>query len=119
MKQIFKDPPLVCYKKDKNLQDTLVHYKHKKLFYNSSPGSYQCGKSCRVCPFINVTTTFLDSNNKISYNINHHIDCKTENVIYTIYCKKCQKTIYVGQTSTTLYQRMLLNLSRINTKRTN
>ena len=41
------------------------------------------------------------------------MNCKTENIIYAIYCKKCSKTVYVGQTGGSLYQRMLLNISRI------
>ena len=34
-----------------------------------------------------------------------------------IFCTNCDKNIYVGQTGDTFYQRMLLNFSKIRTKR--
>ena len=33
--------------------------------------------------------------------------------MYALFCKQCQKFIYVGETGDTLYQRHLLNLSLI------
>ena len=33
------------------------------------------------------------------------------NVVYALFCKHCDKFIYVGETGDTLYQRHLLNLS--------
>ena len=52
------------------------------------------------------------------YTIQGQINCKTVGVIYAINCTKCEKVIYVGQTGDTLYQRMLLNFSKIRTKKT-
>ena len=37
-------------------------------------------------------------------------------MVYAIFCNKCEKYDYVGETGDTLYQRQLLNLSRIRTK---
>ena len=34
-------------------------------------------------------------------------------MIYNLFCKKCDKTIYVGQTGRTPYERMMVNLSNI------
>ena len=34
-------------------------------------------------------------------------------VVYALFCKHCDKSIYVGETGDTLYQRHLLNLSLI------
>ena len=31
--------------------------------------------------------------------------CKTTNLIYAIYCNKCETIVYVGETGTTLYER--------------
>ena len=39
-------------------------------------------------------------------------------MIYCIHCTKCSANIYVGQTGDTLYQRMLLNFSKIRTRKT-
>jgi hypothetical protein len=40
---------------------------------------------------------------------------KSVGVIYCIFCTKCNRNINVGQTGDTLYQRMLLNFSKIRT----
>jgi hypothetical protein len=37
-------------------------------------------------------------------------------VVYAVYCKRYERYIYVGETGDTMYQRHLLNLSRIRTK---
>ena len=47
------------------------------------------------------------------YRIKGNNNCKTQSVIYSLFCKKCDKTIYVGQTGRTLYERMMVNLSNI------
>jgi hypothetical protein len=44
-----------------------------------------------------------------------NIHCKSVGVIYCIFCTKCDRDIYVGQTGDTLYQRILLNFSKIRT----
>jgi hypothetical protein len=117
MRDIFPVPPLVCFKKDKSLKDILVHVKHNKQIQNGKAGSKSCNKGCKLCPFINVTDQFLSSTGEV-FKIGQHINCKSEKVIYSIYCKRCDKTVYVGQTGNSLYQRMLLNFSKIKNQRT-
>jgi hypothetical protein len=41
-----------------------------------------------------------------------NINCKSVGVIYCIFCTKCDRDIYVGQTGDTLFQRMLVNFSK-------
>ena len=50
------------------------------------------------------------------YKVKNYINCQSTNVAYVVFCKKCKKYVYVGETGDTLYQRQLLNLSRIKTK---
>ena len=45
-----------------------------------------------------------------TFNVNNYINCTTANVVYALFCKHCDKFIYVGETGDTLYQRHLLNL---------
>ena len=61
------------------------------------------------------TNVFTDIENK-EYTVKGHINCRSENVVYSIFCRICDKTVYVGQTES-LYQRMLLNFSMIRTKK--
>ena len=51
------------------------------------------------------------------YKIKGYNNCKSASVIYSVYCKRCSKVLYVGQTGDTFYQRMLLNFSMIRTKK--
>lgn len=48
-----------------------------------------------------------------AYHVKNHIDCKSSNVVYGVFCKKRNKIVYVGKTEVTLYQRHVLNISLI------
>ena len=67
-------------------------------------------------------TDLLRYNNKFEdhgskhYNVKNYINCQSTKVVYAVFCKKWTKYVYVGETGDTLYQRQLLNLSRIKTK---
>jgi hypothetical protein len=58
---------------------------------------------------IRNTPTFTYFEGK-TFNVNNYINCITANVVYALFCKHCDKFIYVGETRDTLYQRHLLNL---------
>lgn len=117
LKKIFSDPPIVAFKRDNNIKDILVHKKHNLQFYKQTNGCGPCGKNCALCSHINETKVFCDNTGK-EYTIQGQINCKTVGVVYAINCTKCEKLIYVGQTGDTLYQRMLLNFSKIRTNKT-
>jgi hypothetical protein len=61
---------------------------------------------------IRNTPTFTYFEGK-TFNVDNYINCTTANVVYALFCKHCDKFIYVGETRDTLYQRHLLNLSLI------
>jgi hypothetical protein len=46
MKRIFDEPPIVSYKRDKNIKDILVHRKHNLQFNGKENGCRACGKNC-------------------------------------------------------------------------
>jgi len=48
--------------------------------------------------------------------VRNSVDCKSSNVVYAVFCERCRAYVYVGETGDTLYQRHLLNLSRIRTR---
>ena len=117
MKEIFKEPSIVSFRRDKNIKDILVHRKHNLQFYGETHGCMKCGhKKCALCSHIIETPEFMDNSGKI-YKIQGNINCKTINVIYYIFCSKCNKYVYVGQTGDSLYQRMSLNFSKIRTRK--
>ena len=62
-----------------------------------------------------TSNEFQDHSGK-QYNVKNYITCQSTNVVYAVFCKKCKKYVYVGEMGETLYQRQLLNLSRLKTK---
>ena len=98
--------------KGQNLQDILVHKKHNNLFFSKPNRCEPCWKYCAVCPYIMASDKFEDHGGK-QYNVKNYINCQSTNVVYVVFCKKGTKYVYVGETGDTLYQRQLLNLSRI------
>jgi hypothetical protein len=40
------------------------------------------------------------------YKIKGYINSKSASVIYSAYCKRCSKVLYIGQTDDTFYQRI-------------
>ena len=50
MKEIFPAPPLVAFRRDKNIKDILVHKKHNNMVYRSPNKSGPCEKKkCALC----------------------------------------------------------------------
>ena len=90
--RIFPNPPLVSFKRDRNLRNSLVR---SSLPSNLEPGTFNCSrKVCNTCPFINSKTHIQGP--KGSYQVNDHFDCTTSNIIYCITCTLCNK-LYIGE----------------------
>ena len=97
---IFPNPPLVSFKCDRNLRNSLVR---SSLPSNLEPGTFNCSrKVCNTCPFINSKTHIRGPNG--SYQVNDHFDCTTSNIIYCITCTLCNK-LYIGESGRKLGDR--------------
>jgi hypothetical protein len=113
MRNVFKQSPIVAFRRDKNIEDILVHKKHNNLFFKKGNVCEPCGaKKCAICKYILKTDHFNDDNGNV-YQIKNYINCKSCNVVYGIFCKICDRIVYVGETGGSLYQRHVLNLSLI------
>ena len=102
MREVFKEPPLVAFKRDRNLCDALVHSKTNKAVKSSSQ---TCRDGCKECQRIvrdEVSNTSGDS----SYTPVRNGTCRTRNVIYGIICLRSASTVYVGETERELVERM-------------
>ena len=91
--RIFSQPPLISFKRDKNMGNFLV----RSAFQTSEqPGTFKCARArCKTCPFIcNVEKL---SGPKRSIKITDHFTCTSANVIYCITCTLCKK-LYIGET---------------------
>ena len=90
--RIFSQPPLISFKRDKNIGNFLVSSAFKT---SEQPGTFQCARArSKTCPFIyNVEKL---SGPKRSIKITDHFTCTSANVIYCITCTHCKK-LYTGE----------------------
>ena len=82
------------------------------MFFKQCNKCEPCGRNCAICPYVRNTDSFTNFKGEL-FTVKNYINCLTANVVYALFCKQCQKFIYVGETGDTLYQRHLLNLSLI------
>ena len=88
------------------LQDILVHKKQNKVLDRNNDN--KC-KKCSICEHITSKIKFTKSDKTFTFN--QHINCKTSNIVYGIYCNKCNEINYVGETGTTIYERFQNHIS--------
>jgi len=118
------DVPVPCLslKKTKSLGKHLVRAKLKNvtdppkstdsitipMTANLDGHSAGCGiHGCKCCPVMSRKIRITSSHNHKSFRTPKHANCSTQNVIYLLECKKCNKrNQYVGQTRRSLSQRL-------------
>ena len=84
---IFSQPPLISFKRDKNVGNFLV----KSTFRTTEkPGTFKCARSrCKSCPFVQNADNI--SGSKRSVKITDRFTCTSANLIYCISCTLCKK----------------------------
>ena len=108
---IFPNLPLVSFKRDRNLRNSLVR---SSLPSNLEPGTFRCSrKVCNTCPFINSKTHIQGPNGL--YQVNDHFGCATSNIIYCITCTLCNK-LYIGESGRKLGDRFREHLLDVKSK---
>ena len=91
--RIFSQPPLILFKRDKNVGNFLIR---SALKTNEQPGAFKCARSrCKTCPFLLNTSKI--SGPKRSVKITDRFMCTSANIIYCITCTLCNK-LYIGET---------------------
>ena len=88
--EVFPEPPMVTFKRQKNVKDYLIRSKIPKLNQRKSTrdkrGMTRCGKQCPACPYIKEGKFVKFKNSK--WTINTEASCETKNIIYLIECNK-------------------------------
>ena len=109
--EIFKETPVVAYRRSPNLRDLLVRAKLKNPPTANQPnhpfGTFRCNSKhgCLTCPHIdNERTNYTFNNTGEVREIKQQMTCKSTNLIYMIECKRCKKQ-YIGETKRTLRER--------------
>ena len=97
---IFSQPPLISFKRDKNIGNFLVRSSFQT---NDQSGTFKCARSrCKTCPFIHNVEKI--SGPKRSIKITDHFTCTSVNVIYCITFTFCNE-LYIGETGRRLGDR--------------
>ena len=101
-KEIFPQPPLVAYRRDRNVRDTFVHTADR-----SQPGP-RVGTSpcthnrCRTCDYISRDSTLQGP--QCAITIKDAFNCQSSGLVYAISCRRCS-AVYIGETGRTLRER--------------
>ena len=72
----------------------------------SQCGAYECGiTKCKSCSILNECDNISSRQTRKTYGIRGKLCCSSTNVVYSLQCLICNKQ-YIGETSTTLRERM-------------
>ena len=113
---VFQQPPIIAYRRQRNLKDILIkskvppqisRYPHREV-----KGMTKCGKMCTACPFI-TTGSEVKIDKENTWKITKKLSCDTYNCIYLISCDKCGKR-YVGETGRIVKHRLAEHRGYVN-----
>ena len=116
LKEVFPEPPLVAFRRQKNVKDYLVRSKVPDKINRKSlrdkRGMKRCGKQCPACPFVKEGK-FVNLK-KGTWKINTEATCQTNNIIYLLECNKegCKER-YIGESSRSIKERIKEHTSYI------
>ncbi len=118
---VFPSPPLVAYKRQRNVKDALIRAKiappgrtHEKRFL---PGMKKCGK-CLACSYIYERKAIHMK--KFTWKITREVNCESSNVIYLLECtKQYCKSKYIGETERNFRERIFEHIGYVRTKKLN
>ncbi|XP_072041120.1 uncharacterized sodium-dependent transporter YhdH-like [Amphiura filiformis] len=109
---IFDEPPVTAFKKDRNISDHLVRASHPLPPVSDEPGTFSCKrKRCNTCPYVSLDLTHIEGPHG-TFDITSHFTCVTTNVVYVIMCTRCKK-LYIGETCRRLADRFTEHLRSI------
>ena len=114
--EVFKQPPLIAYRRQRNLKDILIKSKVPppipRYPQREVRGMAKCGKACPSCPFIS-TGSEIKMNQGNTWKITKKFTCETFNCVYLISCNKCGKR-YIGETGRLMKHRLAEHIGYIN-----
>ena len=113
MKQVFREPPIVAFRRDRNLSDTLVHSKTNRSIRNDQDN---CKSNCEMCGIISASQV-AGCNSGRTYSVPSNVKCKEKNIVYAISCRICERVVYVGETERQLHERMREHMRDVRLKK--
>ena len=117
LSDIFKEPPLIAYKRPQNIREKIVRAKVPPLAparpKRNLPGMNKCNKGCPTCPFVKQGKMVRAAAINYTAEITQQVDCQTNNIVYCIGCKKCPVQ-YIGESDRTLQNRFAEHRGYVN-----
>ena len=105
--EAFPLPPLIAYKRQKNIGDKAIRTKVPEVPplrpKREIPGMVPCN-NCPVCPFVKPGKVVKATATNYSTEINKKVSCKDRNIIYCVGCSICPMQ-YIGETHRSLQDR--------------
>jgi len=116
-RQLHEKEIIFGYRRNKNLRDLLVSSKipaPREIDLPQSMTNNKCSYAkCRYCPKIDKSGYIISTTRKRKFFTMTNVTCRSNNLIYCITCKKCQKQ-YVGQTKRKLMERFQNHFYNVN-----
>ncbi len=98
---LFTEPPMVAFRRDRNLRDMLVHSRIKRK--DEVGRTNACGRTrCKTCDHICEDEKVVGP--KGVFYVKRKFNCKSAGVVYCIVCNRCGD-LYVGETGRMLSER--------------
>ena len=108
LKEIFPKPPLVSYRRQKNIRETVIRAAvppPPKREQRKRHGMTKCNKAkCVTCSYVKVGKSIKSNANNFTVDINCEADCTTTNSVYCLSCLKCGLQ-YIGTTKKEIKER--------------
>jgi hypothetical protein len=117
MSKVLPIPPVVgernCHSLRRMLMPSVLPFPK-----DNKPGTCKCErKKCIICKeHLVQATTFKSQVTEEVFTIRDKMTCDTKNLIYLLFCDKCNNSQYVGETQNSLRTRFYLHRSDIKTK---
>jgi len=102
--KIFKEKPLVAFRKSKSIQHTIVRNDiNPKCLDNINDQQITPCTNCKTCKLL-THEKFITTPNNRRFELKTKIHCRAKNIVYAAKCKH-HKTVYVGHTGEELRTR--------------
>ena len=122
LEEVFPEPPLIAYKRQKNIRDFLIRAKVPQKLNSRPqrkiPGMKKCNKQCHACPYIKQCKEVKNSN--FQWKIRDTVNCESSNIVYLIECQKDKcKEKYIGESHRKLKDRIQEHKGYVNNRHLN
>ena len=83
MRETFPEPPLIAYKRQRNIGDSIIRAKVSPYIHHQSRvlrGMKKCTKICHACPYIQERKSV--KHGSYTWSINDQVNCESKNPAY-------------------------------------